>query len=124
MQSYKTPFKKSLVGPICVPGSPKHPVGGAGLESGQHHGPLEGPHPHSPGAAQDLDGVRRVVPHEVEGGVRVGQPLVDGRHLPRVQPRVQVSRDVVGDLEEGSKLRKIFVRRYLGISESCFLRHA
>ena len=94
-----------------MPWSPKHPVGGAGLEGGQHHGPLEGPHPHSPGAAQDLDGVRRVVPHEVEGGVRLGQPLVDGRHFSRVQARVQVSRDVVGDLKKGEII-------YLGITGS------
>ena len=74
-----------------MPRSPKHSVCGAGLKSGQHHCPLEGPHPHAPRTAQDLNGVRRVVTHEVEGRVRLGQPLVDSGHLACVQARVQIS---------------------------------
>ena len=89
--TFSAPLKESLVGSVCMPGSPKHSVCRAGLKGGQHHRPLEGPHPHSPGAAQDLDGVRRVVAHEVEGRVRLGQPLVDRSHLTWVNTRVQIS---------------------------------
>ena len=46
-----------------------------------------------PPATKDGGSVVGVVPHEVEVLVRV-QPLVDRRDLPRVQPAVEVARDV------------------------------
>ena len=48
-------------------GSPEEQVLDGQAESLIDHGPLQGGQSGAPAAAQDLDGVGRMVPHEVEG---------------------------------------------------------
>ena len=50
-----------------MPGSPEKQVLDGQAEGLVDHGPLQGRQSGPPAAAQDLDGVGRVVPHEVEG---------------------------------------------------------
>ena len=61
------PLEEPLIGPVCVPRCPEEEILDRQTECFVNHGTLQSGQTGTPSAAQDLDGVSRVITHEVEG---------------------------------------------------------
>ena len=92
-----SPFEEPLIGPVGLSWRPKECVERGGLDRAGGELALEGALAHAPPGAEDLDAVRGVVAHEVEGLVR-GEPFRNRGRFPRGDPGVEVAGDHVTDL--------------------------